>query len=393
MSVTLRILYTGGFELPDKNAAAHRVVSNGKIFRELGHQVYFIGISKDRDIKTHEIKETKSDFEGFEYYSYPYPQNNTEWIKYICTIPYISMIEEICPDIIIAYNYPAIALAKLRYYCKRKGIKILGDVTEWYQPEGNLLFKFIKSVDTNLRMRVIHKKMDGLILISKYLYQYYGYYMDNIIEVPPLVDLSQEKWRDDLDNNDIKSINLVFAGTQGQYKDRVETLVNIICRINKKKEKQIILTIVGLDKESFIKNYSPDDNMKEMLDQFVIFKGRLSHAESISEIKRNDFHIFIRDNNLTNKAGFPTKFVESIACGTPVITNLSGNIGDYLKDGENGIIIDVESKDLLISSVSGALSVTGEQIRYMKTQCRESDVFDFHKYILPFKSFLSDLKE
>ena len=25
------ILYIGGFELPDKNAAAHRVLSNGKI--------------------------------------------------------------------------------------------------------------------------------------------------------------------------------------------------------------------------------------------------------------------------------------------------------------------------------------------------------------------------
>lgn len=35
------ILYVGGFELPDKNAAAHRVLSNAKIFRELGYNVFF----------------------------------------------------------------------------------------------------------------------------------------------------------------------------------------------------------------------------------------------------------------------------------------------------------------------------------------------------------------
>ena len=31
------IIYYGGFSLPDKNAAANRVVSNGKIFKDLGY--------------------------------------------------------------------------------------------------------------------------------------------------------------------------------------------------------------------------------------------------------------------------------------------------------------------------------------------------------------------
>ena len=37
------ILYVGNFELPDKNAAAHRVVNNAKIFRELGYRVALLG--------------------------------------------------------------------------------------------------------------------------------------------------------------------------------------------------------------------------------------------------------------------------------------------------------------------------------------------------------------
>ena len=38
------IVYIGGFELPDKNAAAQRVISNAKIFRKLGYHVIYVGI-------------------------------------------------------------------------------------------------------------------------------------------------------------------------------------------------------------------------------------------------------------------------------------------------------------------------------------------------------------
>ena len=33
-----------------------------------------------------------------------------------------------------------------------------------------------------------------------------------------------------------------------------------------------------------------------------------------------------RDTNIVTKAGFPTKFVESITCGIPVLTNKNSNI-------------------------------------------------------------------
>ena len=59
------ILYVGGFELPDKNAAAHRVLSNGKAIRELGYDVVFVDIDKtlrfDEDIST-----TYRNIQGFD---------------------------------------------------------------------------------------------------------------------------------------------------------------------------------------------------------------------------------------------------------------------------------------------------------------------------------------
>ena len=39
------IIYYGGFALPDKNAAANRVVSNGKLFDSLGYKTIFWSIA------------------------------------------------------------------------------------------------------------------------------------------------------------------------------------------------------------------------------------------------------------------------------------------------------------------------------------------------------------
>ena len=37
-----KILYIGGFELPDKNAAAQRVVGNSYILKNLGYEIIFL---------------------------------------------------------------------------------------------------------------------------------------------------------------------------------------------------------------------------------------------------------------------------------------------------------------------------------------------------------------
>ena len=48
------VLYIGGFQLPDKNAAALRVLGNAKILTELGYRVVFLNAlvnSKTEDIE------------------------------------------------------------------------------------------------------------------------------------------------------------------------------------------------------------------------------------------------------------------------------------------------------------------------------------------------------
>ena len=152
------LLYIGGFELPDKNAAAHRVLAISKALRDIGFNVILVGVTKSSKYKS--ILDSKKNVQGFVSYEILYPKEKKEWIKYLTSTNEIKQVINSLPKIdgIICYNYQAIAFEKLRLLCKRKGIKIYADCTEWYNTEGaSPLFNLLKGFDSWFRMRVIQK--------------------------------------------------------------------------------------------------------------------------------------------------------------------------------------------------------------------------------------------
>lgn len=387
---TKRILYIGGFELPDKNAAAQRVIANAKIWKSLGYSVFLVGTDKTKS-KEIKIKDTKFEYENFTCYSTSYPISLTSWLIYLTSIKSIIELEEIQPSHIVAYNYPAFALFRLKQYCASKNIILLADCTEWYEAtEGNFAFRFIKGLDVYFRMNVLHPKIDGLIVISQYLYNYYASKNKNVIILPPLVDLTMDKWKQN-SNIDRENIEIVYAGSPGSgHKDRIDKIIKALFIIEKSIDRNIKFIVLGLTKENYLEAFGPDSFHHSMND-IVTFKGRVPHTEALKIISNADYEIFFRDNNLTNTAGFPTKFVESISCGTPVLTNLSSNIEDYLIDGKNGFMIDLSSPHAIESTLLHALKLEMNQIKEMKSYCRNSMVFDYPKFVDRFKLFLDKL--
>ena len=347
------ILYVGGFELPDKNAAAHRVLNNGKIFRELGYNVVFVDVDKslqyDSDILT-----TKKVVQEFECWSVAYPKRTCEWISYLSSINYLSQIDKNYKDIklIIAYNYPSIALYNLKKYGNRNDIKVMADCTEWYSTKGsNIVFKVVKGLDSFYRMRVIQKKLDGLIVISKYLENYYRD-SRNVVRIPPLVDINEEKWttgKKKLKDRSGDWLSLVYSGSPGKNKDKIVNIIDALYALRELNKYQ--MSIIGLSKDEFIEAYPNHKKKIDELGKRVSFVGRVSHEDSIKELKNADYSIFIRDKSRVTMAGFPTKFVESITCSTPVITSDSSDIKEYFYDESNGFLIKDSTVKELIKSL------------------------------------------
>ncbi len=325
------VLYIGGFELPDKNAAAQRVLANAQILDELDFSTIFVGISKETTVHK-SILNTHYKLGNHAVYEIQYPRNSREWISFLTNAsPYIDVAESVNDlKAIICYNFPSLVLRKVKRYCSCKRILCIADVTEWYSGLGRSVpIKVIKGMDTFYRMRLLHKKMDGLIVISKYLEKYY-HACDNVVNIPPLNSLNlrqRPKVPDDL------TLKLVYAGSPG-LKDRIDLLIESIPFV----KRPVTLDIIGINMRDYL-SLHPEHKRLDFADN-IVFHGRLPHEEAIEYIQKSDYSCFLRYQDRVTMAGFPTKFSEAISLGTPVITNESSNISDYIKPGENGIIVN-----------------------------------------------------
>lgn len=389
------IIYIGGFELPDKNAAAHRVLSNGKLLNLLGYNVSFIGAKKNFNSGIPEELTLKSG--KFKVWHLNYPSTVIEWLKYLTGISNIlKIVTKRYPDhpeAIIAYDYPAIALLRLWKYCRKNNIRLIGDCTEWYIASGSLFFRIIKNFDTALRMRLIHKKLDGLIVISSYLFSYYKPYVKNLLLLPPLIDKEDSNFSISQNTSNVRT--LVYAGSpvygKNGIKDRIDKLLLALSQIKKQFDIAVRFLIIGISRDEFVETFG-ENSIPGNIDESIEFRGKVLHNEVLQLINKADYSIFLRDKNRVTMAGFPTKFVESIRCGTPVLTNESSNITDYIINGELGFLLDVSSLQTLADSIFRAISQPQDKIIAMKKSCLASDLFDFRSYTNNFEVFLNKMK-
>ena len=377
---TKTIIYFGNVLYPDLDAASHRTIGDAKALRELGYNVVLIGT---RQREQRPVLETKEEFAGFDIYYFNDPKTPRQWSDYLFgydpLIEVISKQENI--EAVILYNHPSISSKRIKSYCQKKGIKVYADCTEWFDPQGFSIHNIIKRLDTWYRMRCVNQKLDGVIAISSFLQDFYNKRGSKTICVPPLIDLTQDKWafEDYTIERDAEGVKLVYVGNPGAgTKDKLALIVSALKGLHDKyTDIHFNLDIIGMNNEQFNDVFKMDMNGCD----FVHFLGRKPNIEALTYIKHSDYTIFLRENNLICTAGFPTKFSESIACGTPVLTNPSSDLGKYIIDGKNGFTMDISSEDNLVASLHKALTVEKEQIRQMKQYCHKEKTFDYHSFI------------
>ena len=293
-----KVLYIGGFELPDKNAAAHRVIAVAKCLRDLHYDVSFIGITHGNDLS--------GSYEGFSYMALQYPRSKKDWFRYAIGSEVLKIIKRQSSDIIIAYNYPAVALARIIWYSRKRKVKVIGDITEWYQP----IFWY-RRFDTFLSMRYVYKHLDGIIAISKYLYEFFSPCKRMLL--PPIVDKEEKKWKQVTHKSSEDKIKIVYAGNPGKK----DLLCRVAHALNLLHNDRLELTIIGMSNIKFAKTYGASGYEKAN----ISFWGRKPHQEVIRILSSSDFQIIIRENNRLCNAGFPMKFVETVMSGASVIAN------------------------------------------------------------------------
>ncbi|WP_323678968.1 glycosyltransferase [Exiguobacterium indicum] len=379
-----KILYIGGFELPDKNAAAHRVVNNAKIFTDLGYETIFLNVFRNDESQIMKLDQHKV-------YNIKYPRKFIDWYTYLCSIKDIIEIysnnKEI--DMIVAYNYPSVALFKLFLFCKKNNVKLVSDCTEWYSNTSeNLIWNTIKELDTSLRMSFINKKLDGIIVISELLEKHYK--NNKTILIPPLIDIKDEKWslKKEEYKDDDRSVKLVYAGNPQKSKERLDTIIETLFEI---KNYNFKFNIIGINKKDYLTLYPEHKSIINELNSKLLFLGRVDHEIALNIIKASDFSIFLRDSSKMVNAGFPTKFVESSTLGIPSITTNISDLSKYLIDGFNGFFVEIDDKEKLKSKMKNIFELERKEINQIKLNLDINLYFYYKSFVKNMDVFIRSL--
>ncbi|MFS4492257.1 glycosyltransferase [Maribacter sp. 2308TA10-17] len=389
------IAIVGRFNFPTGDAASTRVIGVGKILKSLGYNVVFIG----KCMRPEDPSCLSGSFDGFKYYNIPNRQSPLNRMRQIIfsgemTVAKLEQ-ENVNPSIIIYYGNSSTYLKPLLKYAKRKKIKLVTDIVEWYDPgqvNGGKLSPMLW--DVNHTIQKVIPKCDGVIAISSFFQKYYDKKGMTTIRVPQLFDIEDSKWKTEEATSFCEnSLNLVYAGVPGK-KDSIDIIIKSVKKIVDQGH-SIKLHLFGPSPEQIEDVLEKDKVLVKDLEGTIVFHGRINHHEIPINLAKADFSVLIRPDMRYANAGFPTKFVESLAAGVPVIANLTSDIGLYLKEGHTGFVVKDNSVENLAESILKAIKIAKNEKLQMKkdskNEARRS--FYYKNHVEGFENFLLSLNK
>jgi glycosyltransferase involved in cell wall biosynthesis len=293
---------------------------------------------------------------------------------------------------IIVYNSNSYFILRLFFLSKRFKFKLVCDCTEWN--EGNHLpgGKYgIVNLDNNIRIRIIYPIIKNVIVISSYLKKYLQQKGCNTITVPPLVDLADSKWNvpaRKTHSPNHKIIKIIYAGDPGK-KDLLTSVFSALEFVNSDLI-HIEFHILGIEEVSLKKSFFADIGE---IPTYIHCFGRVPHEKVPEYYCQCHFSILLREDKRYAHAGFPTKLVESLASGVPIITNRTSDIPQYIVNGENGFLLDNTTDQTLIKCFQHILTLNENEISLMsqKSKLSSSKHFDFPLFSNGLNDFLYNL--
>ena len=400
MTMPKTIVYIGSFLAPLDDAIAKRAVGIGMIFQMLGYSFRMIGESKE--VLLGKISNER-DYGGMTYCTLHRAVNATEHFRYSKDIKQIKRKliewrkrEKICA-VILCGTKCALMANGIVNFCKMQKIPLIVDSMDWLNSHtGNTIFDLVKNIDTWVEINYVNKRANGVICISRYLSDYYSKSGLRTIVIPPVSPYKKTKLNI---QNSIPQI--VYAGVPcrldqplvdpNDAKDRLDIIIEILFRLYKKRI-PFIFYVFGLTKEQYDLAFPKQKQMVQELVQSraVTFFGRVKDNVVREYVEKSDYTILLRNRNRISQAGFSTKLSESIAIGTPVITNDTSDILIYVQDNYDAIIVDIDKIDEIERRIE--MSLCDEvNLKRLKHNVRKNQCFSPQSYVDRLKRFIEEI--
>ncbi len=290
------------------------------------------------------------------------------------------------PDIVIVYGGAGPFVDAVARWARSRGIRRVVDSVEWYDRhhiQGGAWG--IKALDNELSMRWRYPRHDGAIAISSMLEQHYCKSCRDVVRIPPTLDVRSAG----LGRKPVAGpLVLRYAGSPG-LKDLLGEIVTAVSRVDST-GRHLRLEVVGTT--ALVARELP--GMPSSIPESVSFTGRVPRSRVLELMGSADYVPLLRPNERYANAGFPTKVVEAMAVGTPLIGNLTSDLGDYVHDGETGLVSESADAAGFAAALERAI-VGGRQLAgKLSLAAREEalDSFDFRVYTETLSGFVETVR-
>jgi glycosyltransferase involved in cell wall biosynthesis len=388
------IAYVGPFSFPWGQAGSRRIYGIARSLAEAGYKVI---IGSGDSLPTVETDLGEGEKKGNVRYIGlgESPAKNASvvqksfqvfWAWGVRTVAWLNSLPS-KPSHVIAYGGSAQYMFRLLPWCQRNRIPLIADVVEWYNPRhmgGGIFGPF--NISDKIALHFQYPKCDGVIAISSYLTKHFRSHGCPVVCIPPTLDVSRIPFHPNDQRGNKSKLTLAYAGTPGK-KDLLCNIIRGITKIDPRGE-HVTLLVMGPSLEQ-VKQLLSGTNPPASV--HVI--GQVSQVDIPKFIQQADFSVLLREPLRFAQAGFPTKFVESLANGTPVIANITSDLGSYLHEGIEGLICRDHSADAFAETLRRAFLLTPAHRQEMRHAARRQAErsFDFRNYTEALSTFFGEV--
>lgn len=359
--MTRKAFFITSFAFPRYDAGATRITMLAKALCDRGYEVELCGMGDN------------TMFDGMPCRTLnPYRANrifnSISWhLLGTASVAYAKKIMNKADAVVVSF-LPSSATEKIKALCRDAGVAFAVDCTEWFTPEE--FTRGEKDPEYIDHVRLLTEVIDSgtkVIAISRYLERYFLEKGCSVLRVPSVLDC-EELVSDYNTRPQSAAVSIMYAGSPGA-KDSLAVVLDAIGLLACEDLDRLSFDFYGVTEADLLR-YAKKGSA---LPPCVRAHGRVPRIEVISALEGADFTILMRDPGMRfAQAGMPTKVTESLGCGTPVIANITSDLGEYLVDGCNSLVVSDYSPQACACAMKRAVALTVDDRLSMRHEAFES---------------------
>ncbi|MBR2351477.1 MAG: glycosyltransferase [Alistipes sp.] len=362
---------------PDGSPGAIRYATFAQSYMAMGHKVavLHVGESVDTgDVQLYSLYRSNryARFLGFGY----------DACRVLGELDRLYMLE----GIIIGSGILSIHAAYIQWWARCHNIRVVFDAVEWYSKEQFANWRVAMPYwDKELLYRVVVDKRSRVIAISSYLRDYFVSKGCRVVQIPIIYNPSATEQKIDVSGVREERLRLIYAGSHLRM-DNISLILEALSLLADDEKSKVQFTIFGIAAESLRR--SVPEVVYESAKSMLRIMGRRPNSEVVAAYADSDFTIMLRDPSLrVNRAGFPSKVVESMRMGVPVMCNYSSDLDLYLRHAENSIIIEELNAQKLCEVFRCAINLSKQERINLRMNAAETIATR-----LTYRQFVDELK-